>query len=85
MIIIFGSDTRKLTLKVKAMNFKIIIFSGIMSALIGAMLGLAVNYISQRTARRPVAVIGGAVLGFVIGSGYQAIQQNKPDEEELRK
>ena len=56
-----------------------------MSALIGAMLGLAVNYISQRTSRRPVAVIGGAVLGFVIGSAYQAVEQNKHNEEELKK
>ncbi|MGK7950358.1 MAG: hypothetical protein AB4368_16640 [Xenococcaceae cyanobacterium] len=55
-----------------------------MTALIGSMLGLAVNYISQRTSRRPVAVVGGAVLGFVIGSAYQAIQQNKHDEEELK-
>ncbi len=66
------------------MNIKTIIFSGIMTALIGAMLGLAINHISQRTSRKPVAVIGGAVLGFVIGSAYQAVQQNKPDEEELK-
>ena len=66
------------------MNIKTIIFSGIMTALIGAMLGLAINHISQRTARKPVAVIGGAVLGFVIGSAYEAVQQNKPDEEELK-
>ncbi len=65
------------------MNIKTIISSGIMTALIGAMLGLAINHISQRESRKPVAVIGGAVLGFVIGSGYVAIQQNKPDEEEL--
>ena len=63
------------------MNVRTIIFSGIMTALIGAMLGLAINYISQRSARRPMTIIGGAVLGFVIGSGYEAIQQNKPDEE----
>ena len=55
-----------------------------MTALIGAMLGLAVNHISQRASRRPVSVIGGAVLGLVIGSAYQAIQQNKHDEEELK-
>jgi len=67
--------------KVKAMNIRTIIFSGIMTALVGAMLGLAINHISQRDARRPMSVIGGAVLGFVIGSGYEAIHQNKPDEE----
>jgi hypothetical protein len=59
-----------------------IIFSGIMNALIFAMLGLAINYISERPSRRKVAVIGGAVLGFVIGASYQVIIQNKPDEEE---
>ena len=65
------------------MNIRTIIYSGIMTALIGAMLGLGINRISQRESRKPVAVIGGAILGFVIGSGYEAIQQNKPDEEEL--
>ena len=66
------------------MNIRTIIFSGIMTALIGAMFGLAVNHISQRTSRRPVSVIGGAVLGFVIGSAYEAVQQNKHDEEEIK-
>ncbi len=67
------------------MNIKMVIFSGIMTALIGSMFGLAVNHISQRTARRPASVIGGAVVGFVIGSAYQAIQQNKHEpEEELK-
>ena len=66
------------------MNIRMIIYTGIMTALIGAMLGLAVNHISQRTSRRPVAVIGGAVLGFVIGSAYQAVLQNKHEEEEFK-
>ena len=65
------------------MNVRTIIFSGIMTALIGAMLGLAINHISERESRKPVALIVGSVLGFVIGSGYEAIQQNKPEEEEL--
>ena len=65
------------------MNIRTIIFSGIMTALVGAMLGLAINHISQRDARRPIALIVGASLGFVIGCGYEAIQENKPDEEEL--
>ena len=66
------------------MNIKLIIFSGIMNALIFAMLGLAINYISERPSRQKIAVISGATLGFVIGAGYQAIIQNKPDEEETR-
>ena len=68
---------------VKTMNVKTIIFSGIMTALIGAMLGLAINHISQRDARKNVALVVGSTLGFVIGAGYEAIQQNKPEEEEL--
>lgn len=64
------------------MNIKMIIFSGIINALIFAMLGVAINHISQRPSRRPLVVIGGAALGFVLGSGYQAIIQNKPDDEE---
>ena len=64
------------------MNVKMIVFSGIMTAFIGAMLGLTVSHISQRSARKPTTVIGGAVLGFVIGSAYQAVLQNKHNEEE---
>ena len=65
------------------MNIRTIIYSGIMTALIGAMLGLAINHISQRESRKPVAVIVGSTLGFIIGSGYEAIQQNKPDDEDF--
>ena len=64
------------------MNVRVIIFSGIMTALIGAMLGLAINYISERESRRPVAVIGGAVLGFVVGSAAASVRQQKNEEYE---
>ena len=59
------------------MNFRTVIFSGIMTALIGAMLGLAVNHISERPSRRPIALIVGSSLGFVIGAAYQAVEENK--------
>ncbi|MDJ0577615.1 MAG: hypothetical protein QNJ65_20955 [Xenococcaceae cyanobacterium MO_234.B1] len=59
------------------MNFRTVIFSGIMTALIGAMLGLAVNHISERPSRRPMSLIVGASLGFVIGAAYQAVEQGK--------
>lgn len=65
------------------MNFRLMIFSGIMMALIGAMLGLAVNTISQRPERRQIAVIGGASLGFVIGAFYEAVRQNKAENDDL--
>ena len=58
------------------MNAKSIILAGIMSALIGAMLGLAINHISQRESRRKLAVIAGASLGFILGAGSTAIRQN---------
>ena len=66
------------------MNVKTIIYTGIMTAIFGAMLGLAVNYISQRTLRRSDDVIVGAVLGLVCGSAYscvvQSVEKNKSDE-----
>jgi hypothetical protein len=65
------------------MNVKLIIFSGIMTALIGAMLGLAINYIGQRPERRKIALIGGSSLGFVIGAGYEAVRQNKDKDEDF--
>ena len=65
------------------MNFKSIILAGIMSALIGAMLGLAINHISQRESRRKIAVIAGASLGFVLGAGSTAIRQNANTSEDF--
>ena len=68
------------------MNVRTIIFSGIMTALIGAMIGLAINHISQRESRRTIAVIGGAVIGFVVGSASDSVRQQRNEEyEELGK
>jgi presenilin-like A22 family membrane protease len=55
------------------MNSRKIIFAGIMTALAGAMIGLAVARIRDR-ADRPV-VVTGAVLGFIIGAGKESIGQ----------
>lgn len=65
------------------MNFRVIIFSGIMTALIGAMMGLAVAKIAQREERKPILIIGGATLGFVIGAFQSSILQRQKlrDEE----
>ena len=64
------------------MNIRMIIFSGIMTALIGAMIGLAIVKISQRELRTKAIIIGGASLGFGIGAAYQAIRQEKEEREE---
>ncbi len=48
-----------------------------MTALAGAVLGLVINHISQFEPRKPIAI--SSTLGFVIGVGYEAVQQSKPD------
>jgi hypothetical protein len=66
------------------MNLRLIIFSGIMAALIGAMMGLAVSRIAQRIERRQIFLITGASLGFAIGTFQECVRQqrNERDEEE---
>jgi hypothetical protein len=64
------------------MNYRTIIFSGIITALIGAMIGLAISRIAQKVERRKIIVIGGATVGFVLGAFQQAIVQQKKEEYE---
>ncbi|MEA5535793.1 hypothetical protein [Crocosphaera sp. XPORK-15E] len=59
------------------MNIRKVIFAGIMTALIGAMFGLALTKIAQREQRKPIFLIGGAALGFVIGAFQESIQQQR--------
>ncbi len=59
------------------MNVKKIIFAGIITALIGAMFGVAVTKIAQREQRRKIMLITGATLGFVIGAFQESVQQQK--------
>ncbi|MDJ0508111.1 MAG: hypothetical protein QNJ64_02475 [Crocosphaera sp.] len=59
------------------MNLRKIIFAGIVTALIGAMFGLAVTKIAQREQRRKIMLITGASLGFVIGAFQESVQQQK--------
>jgi presenilin-like A22 family membrane protease len=59
------------------MNIRTIIFSGIIAALIGAMIGLAVARISQREGRAKAIIIGGAGLGFIVGVVQESIRQQK--------
>ncbi|ACK64590.1 conserved hypothetical protein [Rippkaea orientalis PCC 8801] len=64
------------------MNIRVIIFSAIMTALIGAMIGLALTKISQREQRRNILIIGGASVGFVIGAFQASIREQKRIRDE---
>lgn len=59
------------------MNIRVVIFSGIMTALVGAMFGLALTKISQREQRKPILIVGGATIGFVIGAFQASIREQK--------
>ena len=59
------------------MNIRVIIYSGIMTALIGAMIGWAISYIAQREMRTKAIIIGGATLGFVVGAFQESVRQQK--------
>ena len=59
---------------------RMLIFSGIMTALAGALLGLVVAHIAENEHRQKAAVVVGATLGFSIGVGYEAMQQNRERE-----
>ncbi|WP_041660653.1 hypothetical protein [Acaryochloris marina] len=62
------------------MNFRMLIFSGVMTALAGAVLGIVVGHVSPMQSRRPVIFVVGSTLGFLIGTGYEAVQQYKDEE-----
>lgn len=64
------------------MNFRTIILSGIMTALIGAMFGLALSYIAQREARKPIIIVSGAVLGFALGAFQASVRQQRQQRDE---
>lgn len=62
------------------MNFRMLIFSGVMTALAGAVLGIVVGHVSPMQSRRPIIIMVGSTLGFLIGTGYEAVQQYKDEE-----
>ncbi|GFE68862.1 hypothetical protein [Chroococcus sp. FPU101] len=61
------------------MNLKVALFSGVVAALIGAMIGIALAHISQRELRKHVIVVGGASLGFVVGATSSMMMQQKQE------
>ena len=67
------------------MNLRIVIGAGIVSALVGAMLGLVASAmvehsrVGQRTPNRKRNAIAGASVGFVVGAGYAALKQEGED------
>ncbi len=78
----------------KLMNLRLILFSGVVTALIGAGTGLAISQIernpSQMTYKPPYEyqtiykrywVVSGAVVGFVIGAALQRVRELKEERD----
>lgn len=59
------------------MNIRTMIFNGLMTALIGAMIGLAIAHIGQKETRRRPILVTGAILGFSIGIFQEGIRQQR--------
>ncbi len=62
------------------MNLRILVFSGIMTALAGGLLGLVTAHIAEKESRQTIAIVVGSSLGFAIGVGYESMQQNRERE-----
>ena len=61
------------------MNIRCVIFSGLVTCAIGAILGVAVSEINQSDRYHPKAhthyAWAGAILGLLVGAGQEAIRQ----------
>ncbi len=76
------------------MNIRLIIFSGVMTGLIGAVIGLAAAQIGQRGFNQPKFegqyyqdlhnryTLIGASLGLVVGVAQECVRELKADREE---
>ncbi|NJL53450.1 MAG: hypothetical protein HC930_17110 [Hydrococcus sp. SU_1_0] len=59
------------------MSLRMLIFTGIITAHVGALLGVIVVHIAEKESRQTAAILVGSTVGFAIGVGYEAIQQNR--------
>lgn len=76
------------------MNFRLVLFSGIVTALIGAMIGLAATQLGQRNFNQMrfrseayKALYGryaliGAGVGFAVGVGQECVRELKAQQED---
>uniref|UniRef100_B8HPN5 Uncharacterized protein n=1 Tax=Cyanothece sp. (strain PCC 7425 / ATCC 29141) TaxID=395961 RepID=B8HPN5_CYAP4 len=71
------------------MNIKLIIFSAVVTALVGAMLGVATSEIARtrfqsaiyREPQPKYAIVGG-ITGLVVGAAQESIRQLKKKQDE---
>lgn len=64
------------------MNRRVILCSGIMTALVGIVVSIALVHIAGKELRKPLVIGGGAALGFIVGSSFSMIMQQKEERAE---
>ncbi|MGJ3245037.1 MAG: hypothetical protein ACFE0I_03060 [Elainellaceae cyanobacterium] len=71
------------------MNVRLVIFSGIVTAIVGTVLGIGVAEIAEPQYESPIYqnveqkyAIAGAVIGFAVGIGQECVRQIKHQQQE---
>ncbi|WP_253274178.1 hypothetical protein [Myxosarcina sp. GI1] len=57
-----------------------LVFTGILTAFAGGLLGLVIAHIAEKESRQTIAIVVGSSLGLAIGVGYESMQQNRERE-----